>query len=1064
MREHGGILKRFSSFVRWLLLAVLVCAAGLVVFRQIVTDRLDEEIRARLESMFASHYTDMEVRISGARRIEGKGIEVRGLSIRSLHEETAYRDLLYIDELFLECRADLHELLLERPEVRRLIVRRMKLRATCYPDGKWNLASLLPPPNFGGTVPTIVLEDSMLELQDLCRQSRGVWALRNIDMQAELRNDSAGRRQWVFGGTMLGDHFKNVQLQGVMDPEQGNWSAGGTIDGLEMSQRLFDVLPNDVAKYASLLATLRARAHFEFRLGHITGAPDPIYAEVHGHLAEGVVDDPRLPLPWTDVEADVYCTNQDFRLENVTARSGPTTLELNCRCENFLSSTPQLQLNASVRQMPLDERLYEALPEHLHDDWHKFSPAGTVDASVDVKLIDNQFLPKLTVNCRDVSFAYEKFPLRMRQGNGVIQLVGDMLHVRDFTAMAGSQLVHFVGQFQNPGPQSTGWLDMRTAGPIALDQELVGAMNEPGRKIYNSLHPTGGITLIHGRMEKKVPDEKPHTRWEFALNDCSVQYDRFPYAIHKITGRLVVENRRWDFYDLRGYHGSSQIWCNGAWVPLFPSEPGGELIMHFKCWDVPLNDSLRNAVGKLNANSERFWDSMRPRGTADFAQIDINFNSLSKQMSYDVRGEKWLPGQAVDGRSISIHPTWFPLQMDDCTGKVRFVNGQFSLEEVTARRGKSHSLVELAGHGRMLPEGRWEVVLTRLNADSLQLDHELVDALPAAMRSPIRQLKYRGALGLNGNAWFRGGLGQPLFAGWDVLLDVEQGALENELKLEHIYGGIRLTGGKDANGFRSNGVLEIDSLMTHGVQLAQVQGPFWVDATQLILGSQASVVKPGGIPQQVTARVMGGTVGVDAHVILNEQLPFAVNVSLSNADITQLARSFHTQRHDISGKVFALVRLKGAKAGLHTLQGTGQLRLREADIYELPVMAQLLSKVNPNPPETTGFTSADVDFRIQGEQIYMDRVDFIGDILSLKGNGWMDLNRQVNLEFYALVGREEFQLPVIRTLLAEASRNILLIQVKGTLDNPDVIKKPLPELDDTLQRLFPETAARAASR
>ena len=482
MRESGGLFNRLGSFTRWLLLAVLVCVAGLVVFRQLVTERVDEEIRARLESMFASHYTDMQVTIEGARRIEGKGIEVRGLSIRSLDGETAYRDLLRIDELFLECRADLSELLWGQPKVRRLIVRRMDLRATCFQDGRWNIAAPLPPPDFGGSLPKIVLEDTTLQLQDLCRQSSGVLVIRDIDMQAEARLDDEQKRYWVFGGKLLGDHFKHVQVKGVVDPERGNWSAGGTMDGLEMSERLLEVLPNDVAKYVSLLATLRARAHFEFSVGHTAGAEEPFYAEVNGHIAEGRVDDPRLPLPLTGVEADVYCTNRDIRLENVTAQSGPTSLKLTCRCKEYLSGAPQLFLKASVSQLPLDERLYAVLPEQLHDDWNKFLPAGTVDAEVEVRLVDNQFVPNLTVTCNDVSFAYEKFPLRMRRGKGTICWVGDTVDIREFRATAGSQIVHFSGQFQNPGPDSTGWLELRSAGPVAMDQELVSAMNETGAR------------------------------------------------------------------------------------------------------------------------------------------------------------------------------------------------------------------------------------------------------------------------------------------------------------------------------------------------------------------------------------------------------------------------------------------------------------------------------------------------------------------------------------------------------------------------------------------------------
>ncbi len=49
MSEQRGLFARLSSFVRWWLLALLVCAAGLVVGRQFLAAQLDEQIRARVE-------------------------------------------------------------------------------------------------------------------------------------------------------------------------------------------------------------------------------------------------------------------------------------------------------------------------------------------------------------------------------------------------------------------------------------------------------------------------------------------------------------------------------------------------------------------------------------------------------------------------------------------------------------------------------------------------------------------------------------------------------------------------------------------------------------------------------------------------------------------------------------------------------------------------------------------------------------------------------------------------------------------------------------------------------
>ena len=681
MQEQRGVRARLGSFVRWLLLAVLVCAAAAVVCRQLIIAQLDEQIRLRVQAMFAEHYRDMDVRIQAARRIEGQGIELRGFTLSAQGEASRYRDLLYIDEMFLQCRADLAELLGGKPKVKRLIVRRMRVRATCHQDGTWNAARLLPLPDFGGSVPLITLEDSTVELQDLCRKSGGSWDLRGINLAATCRQKKG---EWQFQGSLQGDHFKRVKLQGKVDTQKKSWVAWGTIDGLEMSQQLTDSLPNDVAKYLSVLATLRARAHLSFRVGHQPGDPQLITCVVQGHLSEGRVDDPRLPSPLTDLEADVYADNQQIRVEHVTARSGPTSMELNCCCSDFLSDQPQLDLSAQIRQLPLDGRLQKVLPARFLDDWEKFSPTGTVDADINLQMADNRLVPNVTVTCRDISFAYYKFPLRLRQGRGTIQLVGSHISVRDFTAVTGGQTIQLAAEFQDPGPRATGWLDLRSIGPIPLNQELIEAMTPTGQKIVQSLQPNGGITLARGRIEKRSPDEQLHTRWDIELVDCSLQYERFPYAIHKISGHLVLEDHHWEFQQLHGTHASSYILCGGNWSPNESGESGGQLTLNFKCWDVPLDDSLHNALGKLKPGAGQFWDSLRPRGTVDHVVIAVRYNSMSKQTAFDLSAEKWPPDQNVDGRSISVHPTWFPLRMDDCTGHVHFADGQFQFENVSA--------------------------------------------------------------------------------------------------------------------------------------------------------------------------------------------------------------------------------------------------------------------------------------------------------------------------------------------------------------------------------------------
>ncbi|MHB0955942.1 MAG: hypothetical protein ACYC0X_06125 [Pirellulaceae bacterium] len=1060
MPEQRGLIARLSSFVRWLLLALLVCAAGVVVGRQFLSAQLDEQIRAHVERLFAEHYRSLEVHVDAARRIEGKGIEIRGFSMRSKTGEAAYREWISVDEMFLACRADLVEVLAGTPAVRTLTLRRMKVHATCYQQGKWNIAALLPLPNFNGSVPQIVIEDSTIELQDLGKRPAGDFALREIDARLQAEAQPDGSKKWKFVGTLLGDHFKHVQVQGLTDATGAEWSAWGTIDGLEMSQRMLSALPADVAKYLSFLAALRARALFEFRVSHQRDSANPVDFLLQGHLAEGRVEDPRLPFPLSDLEADVFCDNRQLRIENVTAQSGPTTLKLSCCCDGFLSGSPKLALTAQLGHLPLDDRLYELLPENLQAEWNKFAPRGTVDVVAALTLGDNHLEPDVDIRCRDVSFSYYKFPMRLQQAQGVIHYTGNQIRIREFTATANGQTISLAAQFRDLGPQATGWLTLRSGGPIRLDDELIAAMHPTGQRIIRSLHPSGAITVVEGRVEKRAPNEPPQTRWEIQINDCSLQYDRFPYAIHNITGQLIIAGPEWEFRDLRGYHGSNYLTCQGGWTPAADGGPGGDLLLDFKCWDVPLDDSLRLALGQFSGGIQRLWDSLRPRGAVDHVLLTMRHHSRTDQTLLDLRAEKWPPSQNVPGRTIYVHPTWLPLPLEDVTGSLTFSDGRFQLHNISAVRDNSR--VELEGRGQLLPQQGWEVAFSKIVADRLNVDREFLDAMPTAIRPALRQLKYAGTVSINGNGWLRGGEEIPLTAGWDLLLDMENGVLDNELRLDHIHGGVRLTGQKDARGFFSRGELEIDSLMTRDIQVTQMQGPFWLDAQQVLFGARAVPPQRSDLPRQVTAKALGGTVALDGQVLLDNELHFTADLTLSDGRVLEFARTVQATAQDITGKVYAVVHLTGARAGLHTLQGNGQVRLREADIYQLPVMTRLLSVLNLGDPDTTTFTSSDIDFRIKGEQMYLDRIDFSGDVMSLKGQGWMDLNRQINLNFYALVGRQEFQLPIVKTLLAQASRSILLIQVVGTVDQPQVIRKALPDLDETLQRIFPEAAPRTA--
>jgi hypothetical protein len=136
------------------------------------------------------------------------------------------------------------------------------------------------------------------------------------------------------------------------------------------------------------------------------------------------------------------------------------------------------------------------------------------------------------------------------------------------------------------------------------------------------------------------------------------------------------------------------------------------------------------------------------------------------------------------------------------------------------------------------------------------------------------------------------------------------------------------------------------------------------------------------------------------------------------------------------------------------------VRLSNADIYELPVMVALLKVLSIRPPDKKGFDAAECDFRILGEHIDIGRLNFRGDAVTLNGAGEVDWQKRLNLQFYTMVGRDSLQVPILRPLLGEASRQIMTIQVAGTVDQPLVSRKALPVVEKGLQEIFGDTKQR----
>ncbi len=1048
-----------ADFVRWLLSISLITGVVVAIVIIFVQARLDEEIRAHLERKFQSSYSDLIVTIASARRIEGHGIEVRGISISEVDQFDKTNLLFFAEELFVKCDATLAEIARGKPRVKQLILRRPIIQATRRPDGSWNTSQLFPLPKFGDRPPPSTIQEGTLELIDATAGGPRRLTMRNIDLtltpvrqpasSPESPPPTAVGSAMRAQGSFSSDHCKRVLVDGQFSLDSPEWGAQGSIEQLRLSPALIASLPLEYADKLKTIEAARGMASLTFKVARQETAPAKLRFQTHGTFT-GRIEDARLPRPLEHVGAEFYCDDQQLQIQRLVAASGETRLEASYRMDGWLPTSRRI-LEIKAKKFAFDRGLNAALPLQWRQIWNKFQPEGLVDLDLLLHFNGSRWVPVITADFVEMSFAYEQFPYRLRRCRGRVHFENEELVLDNLQASASGRRVSINGRIIRPGPEFTGWVELSADEPLDIDEQLIAAMSGKSQEFVRSLAPHGEITAW-GRLERNDPRVPPTKRYDIGLRGCSIKYDRFPYPIYDINGNLSVVDDEITFSDLQGKNDSGFIRCQGKWS--CNAGDGSQLKMRFNCTDVPLEEELRHA---LNPNVQNMWTKLRPRGTIDHLQIDLTY-ATDQGLSVAVSAEKFRREQQVDGRSITIRPDWFAYQLDDVTGRIYFQDGVVELEKLHARHGVTE--VRLGGQV-VTKQGDWRVQLSDFHVSRLHTTHELCAALPPALGSALTKLNLTGPVSISGLLQLEGSTdsSSPASAGWNLEFDVEDGNLACGLKIEHLRGGLTLLGNYQDGQVASSGNLAIESLIYKGVQLSRVRGPLSIDGQQIVFGKHAKVPR-GTPPRPIYAAVFDGTLASNAHIWYRDNGRFELDAKLQEANLTTISKEATTRGLDISGKTFADVYLEGNSHGMHALRGHGTVELRDADIYEFPILVEMLAFLSLRRPDRVGFTSSNIDFEVEADRLYLKRIDFAGDAISLYGRGEISRitdERRLNLIFDTSVGRDDNQLlsGLIRPLLKEAGKRILVVYAGGTLDVPVVRRQPFPELNQTIQQVFP---------
>jgi len=1032
------------TLVRW---SLPLGVAAVIAAATLGPSRLDGEVRRRVEARLAAEWPGLVVRVQSAAINGGQGIVVRGLSVIDPALPQQWRQMVWVEELRLACGTTLAELAGGTPRITAVHVRRPVVHAVRRGD-RWSVARLLDRRREGTPLIPVSVEDATVLLDGVGDASR--CTLRQMAFELAPLADGTARLRAGFAG----DLFERGAIEGTLVPASDTFTLDGRIEGLDVGPRLMALLP--VAAHGGdpgWVAGVRGRVGLDCHVAGSLASPADAVVSVAGRLEGGRFEHAAFPFPLSAAVAAFTADRAGLVVRDLEAHSGATLVRGGGRIAGW-SADADFDLVVEADRLTVGRQWEGLLPEAWAAQWRKLLPAGEIDLRAQLARRAGRIEPRVTVRCRNASLTHYRFPYRVDRTVGTVILDGTALSIH-LTGQAGGHPVHVQGSFRTEPSGTVGALEVRGDG-MRVDDGLLAAMPARSSAIVRALQAEGTFDFVYRHERSPSLPAGQANRLGIRLVDCNLRYAGFPYPLSRVSGHVRMDDGLWTIRDVAGVNDTGTVRCSGRLEPL--PDGDGELTLDLAGSGVVLERELRDALPR---GVQTIWDDLDPRGNAEFAAT-VRHRVRTRQTTVVLEARP-------QGDTVSIEPAWFPYRLERLQGRLAWENGRLRFDDV--RGSHARTTVAAAGTCRFQPDGGWHVSFERLAADRFRVDQDLLQAMPARLRGAIDAVQPRGLLSLDGildvysTAPGPDGRPGPAAATWDMRFDMEQGSLDVGVPLEHVHGGVRLVGASDGRAWHAGGDVAIDSAQWRGHQLTDVAGPLLADGHGVRFGS-AAVAGPADAPRRLTARLAGGTLTLDGSVVSGEGGGFNVALALGEADLERLtadASPVPGRAPRYRGRVYAVAELQGSRAGPHSLAGRGQVRLRDADVYELPLMVALLKVLQVKAPDRRAFSSSVVDFRIEGPHAYLDTIELSGDAISLVGNGEIDFDSRVALTMRSIMGDSEAQLPAMKRMLGGASGQFMLVHVDGTLAEPEVTTEVFPTLTAALQQLQSRQPIRTAT-
>jgi hypothetical protein len=343
----------------------------------------------------------------------------------------------------------------------------------------------------------------------------------------------------------------------------------------------------------------------------------------------------------------------------------------------------------------------------------------------------------------------------------------------------------------------------------------------------------------------------------------------------------------------------------------------------------------------------------------------------------------------------------------------------------------------------------------RISVRDLPLDARLLDALPEAKRKAFADLDLAGTLAADANLFFDplarpGGL-----MSWVAEVGWREGTLDVGIALKELDAVI------DAHGAWEPARQPTPD-MEGGLRVARAT---WKGQEIRALTGRYAAGPSLFEVRDLHGRFLGGIATGGFYAFSEAPRVFGATLSLAGGRLERWAEARYSGKRRAAGLIEGELTIAGsaAEGGVPAqLKGEGELRAREAHLYELPLFAGLFNVMSGELPSRPVFDDAFAELSLDGKRLVVDRAEISSAALSLYGKGAIE-DGEADLAFVPEIGRSWISaIPVVGRFWNFVKGSVLVeIEVEGPLDEPRVTATPLKMLTDPARWLLERRKPRA---